>query len=83
MFGEVAARARAEGYDVDMALDWFDGLYLGMVVFDLLDGIGSGVGMLDMVGDLDVLDALGGAVEGVAGIAEGVGDFISGIDFDF
>ncbi|MGA4668360.1 DUF2207 domain-containing protein [Propionibacteriaceae bacterium Y1923] len=83
VFGEVAAKARLEGYDVPMALDWFDGLYMGMVVADLLDGVGGTMGMLEMVGDLDVLDALGGAVEGFSGLAEGVGDFISGIDFDF
>ena len=83
IFGEVAARARLEGYDVPMALDWFDGLYMGMVVADLLDGVGSGVGMLDVLGELDVMDALGGAVEGFSGLAEGVGDFIGGIDFDF
>lgn len=83
IFGEVAARARLEGYDVPMALDWFDGLYMGMVVADLLDGVGGGIGMLDILGELDVMDALGGAVEGFSGIAEGVGDFIGGIDFDF
>ena len=83
VFGEVAARARLEGYDVPMALDWFDGLYMGMVVADLLDGVGGGIGMLDIIGELDVMDALGGAVEGFSGIAEGVGDFIGGIDFDF
>ena len=66
-----------------MALDWFDGLYMGMVVADLLDGVGGGIGMLDIIGELDVMDALGGAVEGFSGIAEGVGDFIGGIDFDF
>lgn len=82
VFGEVAARAREMGYEVPMALDWFDGLYMGMVVADLLDGVG-GLGMLDLVGELDLVELAGGAVDGIAGLAEGVGDFIDGFDFDF
>ncbi|MGA4507538.1 DUF2207 domain-containing protein [Propionibacteriaceae bacterium G1746] len=81
VFGEVAARARLEGYDVPMVIDWFDGLYLGAVVFDLLDA-SDGIGLLDFVSG-EGLDMLGSGVEGIASLAEGVGDFIDGIDFDF
>ena len=83
VFGEVARRAELEGYTLPLIIDGFDGLYMAAVVVDLLDGVGGGIGLLDVVGDMDVIGMAGGAVEGLAGFAEGLGDFIDGFDIDF
>ncbi|MCT1459001.1 DUF2207 domain-containing protein [Aestuariimicrobium sp. p3-SID1156] len=81
VFGEVAARAQLQGVEMPLVLDWFDGLYLGMLVDDLLFDAVDGMGMLDMVDGFDLMSLGGDAVGGLGEIAGNLGDFVGGLDF--
>lgn len=83
VFGDVARRAEAVGYDMPMYIDWFDGLYLAMVVDDLIIGGADGFGLLDMADGFDLLELGSGAVDGLGDFAGSIGDFVDGIDLDF
>lgn len=79
VFGEVAARARVEGYDLsDFYLGWF---VLDVATDAMWYSMMFGGDMLgDMIGAVDFGGLVEGATEGLAGFAEGVGDFIGSAD---
>lgn len=83
VFGDVIEARSAEFGPEDAALVAMD-FASNLVWFDALDG------SFDLFADGGLLDAslfedldLGGLADGVGGIAEAVGDFISDLDFDF
>ncbi len=81
IFGDVAARAKLEGFDtLDFGLDWIDMVILA----DLLDvpqlALVLGDGLMDLIGDVDasgIADAVGG---GLGAVGDGVSQFIDSVD---
>lgn len=85
VFGDIAAMAKVEGYDLDFGLDWIDMVILA----DLLDlpqmAFLVGEGLAELVGDLDlsgldlsgVADAVGG---GLGAFSDGVSTFVDSVD---
>ncbi len=79
VFGEVATRAHSAGADdLFINLMWFDLSGMDTLAAAALFGGMDG----DFAGLFDV-GGLGEITEGLSGFAESVGDFVSGIDFDF
>lgn len=88
LFGEVAKRAKHEGYDVGYDLTWFDVGYLVMdgltdaiILADLLDA-GS---LFEGLEGLDIGEALGGVTDGIGefvGSGDGIGGLLDGCDLD-
>ena len=79
VFGEVASRSHEAGdMEVLDGLIWMDlGLDVAWNLAFLADGFG---GIADMG---DAIGGVGDIADGIGGFVEGVGDFISDIDFDF
>ena len=81
LFGEVAARAKLEGFDTfDFGLDWIDMVILA----DLFDvpqlALVLGDGLMDLIGEVDatgIADAVGG---GLGAVGDGVSQFIDSVD---
>ncbi|MGJ3508502.1 DUF2207 domain-containing protein [Enemella sp. A6] len=78
VFGEVAARARMAGVDVTaLDLSWF---VLDAATDVLWYTSLFGGDMIDLVSAVDFGGMVAGATDGLAGFAEGVGDFVGSAD---